>query len=302
VALTQAGEKARGATVYVTLEPCCHEGKSGACTEALIKAGVAKVVVACRDPYPKVNGKGIARLREAGIEVEDLESGETTQPYNHSTTQPLTLPARELNKGFFSVVQRGRPWVTLKIATSADGYIADAHGHSKWITGEKAREHGHWLRSINDAVLTGMGTVLADDPLLTVRLAGREDRQPVRIVLEGARSLPKEARMLKEGGEVWRYQSSEFRVQGSVLVELLETLAQRGITRLMVEAGSRLSGAFWKEGLIDELHWYRSPKIFGSGLPAFGEIPLTEALVAQGERCETLYLGEDVLKVVRFSR
>lgn len=282
-ALQQAGAQARGATLYVTLEPCAHQGQTPPCTDAIIRAGIATAVVACRDPHEKVGGRGIQRLRDAGIEV--IES-------------VCEAEAKALNCGFFSVVERRRPWVTMKVATSADGYIATGDGATGWITGEQARRHSHRLRSRNDAILTGIGTVLADDPQLTCRLPGLEHASPVRVVVDRQDRMPPRAKMLTDGGPpVWRY-GREKR-----LPEILEDLAQRGITRLMVEAGSRLNAALLCLGLVDELHWYRAPVIIGSGgLAAFGDNwdgPLDGR--PRMRVVEERVLGEDRLTIYRLA-
>lgn len=250
VALNRAGARAAGATLYVTLEPCAHHGKSPPCTEAIIRAGIARVVVGCRDPFPAVNGSGIAQLQQAGIAVEEV-SGDWRNP------------CRSVNAGFFSVVERNRPHVTLKIASSAEGFIAPAEGVQQWITGKASRRHGHLLRLRHDAILTGIGTVLADDPQLTCRLPGLEGFSPIRIVLDRQNRLPADARLLHDNGpEVWHYTDC------GNLPALLEQLAARGVTRLLVEAGNRLNTAFLQAGLVDEIYWYRAPTPLGQGLPA----------------------------------
>lgn len=276
-ALAMAGEAAHGAALYVTLEPCAHQGNTPPCTEAIITAGIAEVIIACGDPDNRVNGQGMQQLKDAGLKVsEGVCQGE----------------ARELNKGFFSRIQRQRPWVSMKIATSADGFIADANGKSKWITGELARRHGHWLRSRHDAILTGIGTVLADDPALTCRLPGLEDRSPQRIVLDRQGRMPKTAQMLKDGkGEVWIFDKS-YPDLNIVLAEL----AERGITRLLVEAGGGVSSAFLNAGLVDELYWYRAPTLFGTGLAAFDKLeqPFKGKIIKESQ------WGADSLTLYRF--
>lgn len=229
-ALAQAGAEARGATLYVTLEPCAHHGKTPPCAEAVIRGGIAQAVIACRDPDPRVNGKGIAALQQAGIEViEGICRAE----------------AEALNAGFFWVLRRGRPWVTLKLATDAAGRMIPPPD-ARFITGEAARAHGHLLRAENDAILTGIGTVLTDDPLLTCRLPGLADRSPQRVVMDRRGRLPAEARI----HPAWVYATSP--------AETLSDLAARGITRLLVEAGPTLSAEFLEQNLADEVYWYRS--------------------------------------------
>src|SRR5580700_3393612 len=185
-ALQRAGVAAKGATAYVSLEPCSHHGKTPPCAEALIVARIARVVAAVEDPDPRVSGAGIARLRDAGVKVE---------------TGLCADEAAELNAGFFCRVKHGRPLVTLKLATSLDGRIATPSGESRWITGEAARERAHLLRATHDAVLVGTGTALADDPLLTCRLPGLADRSPVRIVLDRNLRLPATLRLFTEARE-----------------------------------------------------------------------------------------------------
>jgi len=279
-ALAMAGNATKGATLYVTLEPCNHHGQTPPCVEAVIAAGIRKVVVACADPHAKASG-GIARLREAGLEVV---MGIEEQA------------AVALQCGFFSVLARKRPWVMLKTATSADGYIVTAEGESRWITGEAARQHGQMQRSRYDAILTGSGTVLADDPLLTCRIAGLEHRSPIRVVLDRRGRVSESAKILADGGpEVWRYDAP--------LPEVLADLAQRGITRLMVEAGGNISGAMLAAGLVDELYWYRAPVILGQGsAPAFNAA-LSGALAARpsAQLIETRAIGCDSLSIYRLT-
>jgi diaminohydroxyphosphoribosylaminopyrimidine deaminase/5-amino-6-(5-phosphoribosylamino)uracil reductase len=276
-ALAMAGADARGATVYVTLEPCAHHGHTSPCAEALIAAEVAEVVIACGDPDPRVNGAGVKMLRSSGIRV---------------TESVCEQEARMLNCGFFSRITRGRPWVTLKIASSADGFIADSTHQTTSITSALARQHSHLLRRRNDAILTGIGTVLADDPSLTCRLAGLEARTPQRIVLDRQHRLPPTARMLHDGkGEVWVL-NSEFCTLNSVLTHL----ADRGITRLMVEAGNQLNTSFIKANLIDEIYWYRAPPLLHEGLPAFDH-----PLEIEYKKTDSLTLGQDTLSIYRLS-
>src|SRR5882724_5724649 len=182
VALSQAGKLARGATAYVTLEPCAHHGQTPPCADALVAAGIARVVGATIDPDARVAGTGFARLESAGVKV---------------TRGVLEAEARALNLGFFRRVTEGRPLVALKIAQSADGYVADAQGNSRWITSEAARRHGHLLRARHDAILVGVGTVLADDPALTCRLPGLEHRSPLRIVLDSHLRMPLTSKLVR---------------------------------------------------------------------------------------------------------
>lgn len=242
------GHDVRGATALVTLEPCSHHGRTPPCCDALIAAGIARVVVAIQDPNPQVAGQGIARLRAAGIAVE---LGDTD----------AAAAAHELNIGFFSRMQRGRPFVRLKSAVSLDGRTALPDGRSQWITGEAARTDGHAWRKRAGAVLTGIGTVLADDPRLDVRLVPTA-RQPLRLVLDPQGRMPPGARILQPPGET--------RIVGpgrADLAALLAELGGQGINELHVEAGPTLSGAFLDAGLVDELLIYQAPLLIGEGRP-----------------------------------
>lgn len=238
-ALSMAGEAARGASVYVTLEPCAHQGQTGPCAQALIEAGVAQVIIGVRDPYPGVTGRGVALLREAGIEVIEGIEAEA---------------AATLHEGFFRTVRDARPLVSLKLATSLDGKLATASGLSQWITGPQARTYGHLLRAQHDAILTGIGTVLADDPALTCRLPGREADSPQRFVLDRRNRLPANAAI--HPCETLTH---------TTLTGALNALAGRGITRLLVEAGPTLSTALLQAGLVDWLYWFRAPLLIGAG-------------------------------------
>lgn len=270
------GHDVRGAIAIVTLEPCSHHGRTPPCCDALIAAGVGRVVVAVQDPNPQVAGQGIARLRAAGIAVE-LADAATADA------------ARELNIGFFSRMQRGRPFVRLKSAVSLDGRTALPDGRSQWITGEAARADGHAWRRRAGAVLTGIGTVLADDPRLDVRLVPTA-KQPLRLVLDPQGRLPPGARILQPPGEA--------RVIGpgrADLPALLDDLGREGINELHVEAGPVLSGAFLAAGLIDELLVYQAPLLIGEGRP-LATLPALPGL-AQAQRwrlVEALPVGEDL--------
>ncbi|MFP4002491.1 MAG: bifunctional diaminohydroxyphosphoribosylaminopyrimidine deaminase/5-amino-6-(5-phosphoribosylamino)uracil reductase RibD [Alphaproteobacteria bacterium] len=271
IALAQAGDAARGATAYVSFEPCAHHGQTPPCANALIEAGVARVVCALGDPDPRVNGRGLGLLREAGIEVR---------------TGVLEAEARRVAAGFLSRIERGRPLVTLKLATSLDGRIATASGHSRWITGPEARARGHLLRARHDAILIGSGTALADDPALTCRLPGLEARSPVRVVMDGQLRLPPDSALActaretpvwlvtragHEGAALSRLKERGVNVieiegpQGAPLepAHVLSMLAERGITRLLVEGGARVASAFWKAHLVDRVIWFRAPLALG---------------------------------------
>jgi diaminohydroxyphosphoribosylaminopyrimidine deaminase/5-amino-6-(5-phosphoribosylamino)uracil reductase len=265
------GADVAGATAYVTLEPCSHHGRTPPCCDALIAASLGRVVVAVGDPNPAVNGQGLARLRAAGISVE-LASAEDAQA------------SRELNLGFFSRMQRARPWVRLKVAGSVDGKTALANGVSQWITSAEARADGHAWRRRAGAVLTGIQTVLADDPMLDVRHVPTHC-QPVRVVLDSQLRLPPQARMLQSGAAVWLYTAlpdshpalAAWRERGLRVVSapaangrvdlhaVLNDLAAHGINELHVEAGATLNGAFAAAGLVDEWLIYLAPMLLGQG-------------------------------------
>ncbi len=272
------GESALGATAHVTLEPCSHHGRTAPCCEALINAGIARVVMAVQDPNPLVAGQGAARLRAAGISVDEGE---------------LASESRELNIGFFSRMQRGRPWVRMKAAVTLDGRTALDNGVSQWITGAAARTDGHTFRKRAGAVLTGVGTVLEDNPRLDVRLV-ETALQPLRVIVDSRLDTPPDARILDAPGSVRLYAAApdERRraallargaqvtlapgASGKVdLAEMLRDLGRAGINELHVEAGHKLNGSFVREGLVDEFLIYMAPKLVGTGreLAAFG--PLT---------------------------
>ncbi len=281
-ALAMAGAAARGATAYVTLEPCSHLGATPPCADALAAAGIARVVVATADPDPRVDGRGLARLRAAGIRVElGLRDAE----------------ARRVNEGFFMRICTGRPHVTLKLASSLDGRIATATGESRWITGPEARAEVHRLRAASDAVMVGTGTARADDPMLTVRLGqGTDRRQPVRVLIDPRLDLPVDMAAIRSAAEVptWLVATPaadpvrrrEREAAGCLVVEaetdaagaldlpsVLRALAARGLTRLLVEGGARLATNLLREGLVDRLLWFRAPMLIGGdGLAAIGPL------------------------------
>lgn len=268
VALQQAADKAEGATAYVTLEPCCHHGKTPPCSDALIAAGVARVVVAMEDPNPLVAGQGLQQLQLAGI---DTACG------------LLAAQAEALNPGFVQRMRIGRPYIRCKLAMSLDGRTAMASGESQWITGPAAREDVHRLRARSSAIMSGIGTVLKDDPSLTVRLEGDEAvRQPLRIVLDPHLSTPENARFLQQSGESLIVTAcSDEEVQERLrqagaevvclpngndavdLIALMPLLAERGINEILLETGAILSGALLHAGIIDELIVYMAPKLMG---------------------------------------
>jgi len=266
-AMAAAGGDVRGATVYVTLEPCSHHGRTPPCSEALVAAGVSRVVYACRDPNPRINGGGAAQLEAAGIEVE---------------AGVLETAARMLNPGFLSRMERGRPWVRLKLAASLDGRTALAGGESRWITGEHARADVQRLRARSSAVLTGAGTVRHDDPRLDVRLP-EAPRQPLRIIADPQLGTAPSARILKPPGEALllatdghdrarakALEAAGARIEvlpaadgGVDLAAALSRLAALEVNELHVECGPTLAGALWRAGLIDELVLYQAPVLLG---------------------------------------
>ncbi len=276
-ALHMAGSKAQGATAYVTLEPCSHHGRTPPCADALIAAGVARVVAAMQDPNPLVAGQGLERLRKAGIKVE---------------FGLMEAAARELNIGFHARMTRGVPWVRSKIAASLDGRTALNNGESKWITSEAARQDVQHWRARSCVVLTGIGTVLADDPQLNVR-SMVTPRQPLRAVVDSALRLPPDAQLLRQRG-LLVYTAAEDAAKAAMLeqagaqvvrapgadgqVDLqaaLRDLAARGANEVLVEAGSKLNGRLLKQDLVDELLLYLAPQLLGDlgrGMAALGEL------------------------------
>ncbi len=280
LALQQAAGNAQGATAYVTLEPCCHHGKTPPCTDALIAAGVKRVVVAMQDPNPLVEGKGIAKLRDAGIEVD---------------VGIMKAAAQELNPGFVSRMTRQRPYVRCKFGVSLDGRTALANGRSQWITGEAARHDVQRWRARSSAIITGVGTVLADDPRMTVRdVEMSVNRQPLRVVLDTNLSTPPSAKILKQDGRTIVVTTSEDTAGAGDLQEagaevlvvtdfdlnaLMGYLAeQESCNEVWIEAGSTLAGAFLQAGLIDELVLYYAPKIFGNSARGMFRLPEFESL------------------------
>ena len=297
VALAQAGEAAHGATVYVTLEPCAHFGQTPPCADALIAAGVARVLAAVEDPDPRVKGKGFEKLRAAGIEV---------------VAGVLEKEAAALNAGFFLRVTQNRPLVTLKIAQSKDGKTIRKSG-GQWITGEEARRFGHLLRAKHDAILIGTGTALADDPELTCRLPGMEDRSPQRIVLDTQLRLPTRSKLATtarqvpvlvmtaaQGGDALRAPGVEIveiakNDSGRLdLAAVLRELARRGITRLLVEGGATVAAAFLEADLVDRLEIFTAPIELGD--KGGGEIEGLAATHARSNPVETRMLGDDMLE------
>ncbi|MCR4404636.1 MAG: bifunctional diaminohydroxyphosphoribosylaminopyrimidine deaminase/5-amino-6-(5-phosphoribosylamino)uracil reductase RibD [Candidatus Acetothermia bacterium] len=285
LALEAAGEEASGADLYVTLEPCVHWGKTPPCVEWIIGAGIKRVIVAVRDPNPLVDGRGLARLRQAGIEVVE---------------GVLAEEARKLNEPFFKFITTGRPFVILKLAMSLDGRSATRTGESRWISNERSRELVHWMRSRYAAVLVGINTVLKDDPQLTARLEGARD--PWRIILDSEGRLPldaqvlrlesaaptvvattqgmppaKEEELLRRGARVWRLKSRAGRVD---LADLLARMGAEGLDSLLVEGGPTVAASFLEAGLVDKIVFFIAPKIVGgpvSAIAGSGVERLTEA-------------------------
>lgn len=295
-------EDVQGATVYVTLEPCAHHGRTPPCVEALVRARVGRVVAAMQDPNPQVAGKGFRRLQEAGIEV---------------LGGVLEEQAHEMNLGFLSRIEKGRPWIRVKIAASLDGKTALPNGESQWITSEAARLDGHRWRMKADAVMTGIGTVLTDDPQLTVRLP-EVVRQPVRIVVDSHLKTPLDAKVLAQG-TVWLFaaNASPLRIEalkekgaevfaaindtGRVDLEgMMRVLCEREINEVHVEAGATLSGALMEAGLVDELLLYMAPCCLGRGRDMLGirALPSLDDRIALDIR-EVTQIGGDLRIVAR---
>ncbi|MBL4589208.1 MAG: bifunctional diaminohydroxyphosphoribosylaminopyrimidine deaminase/5-amino-6-(5-phosphoribosylamino)uracil reductase RibD [Alphaproteobacteria bacterium] len=307
-ALEMAGDKALGATVYVTLEPCNNHGVTSPCVDELIEAGVARVVISCRDPFQtSEHSGGIQKFKDAGIIVDEGVLG------NESNA---------LNEGFFLFSQENRPFVSAKIASSLDGRIATKSGESKWITGSLSRQRGHIFRAMHDAVLCGIGTVLADDPSLTVRLDGHDGFQPVRIIIDRDLKIPLECKLVlsSKNHPVWIVcnegapsdKKKNLCDLGLILIELkpdldgrffaldvLQALAQKGMTRVLIEGGGDTISTFLREGMVDQLLWFRAPKIIGGdGVPA---LPILN--VEGMDEClrlsllESERLGDDILEI-----
>lgn len=304
-ALRRAGAAARGATVYISLEPCAHHGKTPPCADALIDAGVARAVVAIEDPFRRVAGRGLERMRGAGIDV--------VTGVGHDA-------AAALNAGFFMRIGDARPLFTLKTASTLDGRIATHTGESQWITGEPARARGHALRASADAVMVGVGTALADDPRLDCRLPGLADRSPVRIVVDSRARLPLTSRLVRTARETptWLLtlagQDARHRAFADAGIEVIEVapdadgnldlevgagaLGDRGLTRVLVEGGGRLAAGLLRAGLVDRLVWFRAPRLIGGdGLPAteaFGVDRLDQAPAFR--RIAVVEVGDDVME------
>lgn len=301
-ALQAAGERARGATAYVTLEPCAHTGSTGPCAEALVEAGVARVVAAMRDPFHKVDGAGFERLRVAGIAVED---------------GLMEAQARELNRGFLSRIVRRRPWLRVKLAASLDGRTATASGDSKWISGEASRRDVQRWRARSGALLAGAGTVLADDPQLTVRLGDdTEFVPPLRVVLDPGLATVARGRVREGDAPTLYLHAADAKVPRELTADhaavpvhrnlfdlkaVLQLLADRGVNEVQLESGATLAGAFLAEGLVDEVLLYVAPVLLGErSRPLFDGLHID----AMDERMrlgvvETRSIGEDLRILLR---
>jgi len=300
VALATAGECARGATAYVTLEPCAHTGRTGPCTQALIAAGVSRVVAAMRDPFAQVNGAGLACLQAAGISV---------------SCGMLESQARALNAGYLARIERRRPWLRLKLASSLDGRTALANGESKWITGAAAREDVMRWRARAGAILTGSGTVLADDPQLTVRLSAADNQRPwlppLRVVLDSRLSSLHCCQIRNADAPTLYIHAPGYAPPPDVSINhtdlplragkldlsaVLSYLAEQEINEIHVEAGARLAGALLRENVVDEVLLYIAPVLLGEhARPLFSGLDIhTMAQRFQLEMMETLPLGEDI--------
>jgi diaminohydroxyphosphoribosylaminopyrimidine deaminase/5-amino-6-(5-phosphoribosylamino)uracil reductase len=300
-ALTKAGDRARGATMYVTLEPCCHQGKTPPCTDAIIAAGIARVVVAMRDPFPQVGGGGLKRLAGAGIEVElGLHEAE----------------AQQLNAPYLKLITTGRPWIIAKWAMTLDGKIATRSGYSKWISGEAARRVGHQLRSRVDGIVIGRKTAQLDDPLLTARLENESPaRVATRIVLDSMAGLPSFSQLVRTapqyptliaaGPEASEKDLRRLTAAGCEvlpfaapsryerLIQLLDELGRRRMTNVLVEGGGNLLGSLFDASQIDEVHIFIAPKLFGgvrarSPIRGAGIEQVADALTLEGKQIQML--------------
>ncbi len=271
LALAVAGDRARGATIYVTLEPCSHQGRTPPCSRALIDAGIARVVVGAGDPDPRVSGSGIAQLLEAGVDV---------------ITAALAGEVERIDPGYFHHRRTGKPLVTLKLATTLDGQIAAADRTSRWITGEEARRDGHLLRSESDVIIVGAGTVIDDDPSLDVRLDDYRGRHPRPVVIGGSRRLPSGARLL--GRDPIVYVPRHFGIVDDEVVApsgnqvdlegVINDLGERGYVTALVEGGARLAASLIREGHVDRLVLYLAGKLgLGTGVPVFSGVFATLA-------------------------
>jgi len=298
IALEHAGKDAENATVYVTLEPCCHHGKTPPCTDALIKAGIKRVVIATGDPDQKVSGKGIIALKKAGIEI---------------STGICKKAADEINAGFFSKILKNRPLITLKIATTSDGKITMEPEKKSWFTGDKAKDFVHFLRMKNDAIMVGVGTILADNPKLTCRLPGLEKYSPIRIIMDSNLRTPETAEIIKTSDTTptWIFTNKKDKLGKAEIIEMqnkengminlknaLEKLAEKGITRLLVEGGTEIVKSFLSSGFVDKLIWISSDQAKGAKKAPDISI-LIKNYASRMHKEEEFFLGND--KVLIFS-
>ncbi|MCH7807175.1 MAG: bifunctional diaminohydroxyphosphoribosylaminopyrimidine deaminase/5-amino-6-(5-phosphoribosylamino)uracil reductase RibD [Proteobacteria bacterium] len=302
-ALQMAGAKAKGATAYVTLEPCAHQGETRSCARLLARAEVKRVIYSVSDPDPRTAGKGAEIMKKAGVQVD----------YGL-----LEEEAKALNKGYFLKQTEGRPLVAMKLATSKDGKIAKAEGVETCITGRQAREYSHRLRASHDAILVGIGTVLADDPDLTCRLPDKDVTSPVRIVLDTKLKIPLDSRLVQSAHEVPVWVVTEQTEIPPELIEkgveivsvnniknikqVLELIAQKGITRLLVEGGSGVNASFLKSGLVDDVYWFTAPylTIGHGGVPAIrgSDIKTPDDLTGFKKNREDK-LGKDIVEILK---
>jgi diaminohydroxyphosphoribosylaminopyrimidine deaminase/5-amino-6-(5-phosphoribosylamino)uracil reductase len=311
-ALRRAGELAKGATAYITLEPCSHTGQTPPCADALINAKINRVVIAMQDPDPRVSGRGIAKLKDAGLEVK---------------IKVLKSDSEQLNIGFINKIQLSRPSFSWKTATSLDGKIATTTGHSKWITEPDARQVGQLLRAKNDAVIIGIGTALVDDPDLTCRLPGCKKLSPIRIITDSQLRLPLTHKLVVSAHQfkTWIFtkknhnpeKSAQLQNEGISIFEcdegsdghldirkLSQNLAEKGLTRILIEGGAELSSSFLKHDLVDQIFWFRAPKMIGNdGLPVAKGLNIltidnTRAFTQQG----TYDIGPDRLEIYHRNR
>lgn len=301
VAIQDAGDQAQNTTAYVTLEPCSHHGQTPPCVDALINAGIRRVVIAAGDPDPRVAGQGVATLQAAGVEV---------------TEGVLAAESEKILKGYLKSRREGRPFVTVKIASSLDGRIALANGQSKWITGPRTRHFVHLLRSQHDAMLTAMGTVRADNPSLTCRLDGYSGRQPLRVISASQNNLAPDAVLVTSSDQsdvlVYAGKPTDPKLNDleTKIIDanekgypdprmMLEDLAERGITSVMVEAGGRFIASLMRAGVIDRLIWTRSAGLIGGdGLASMASLGLED--LSDGrifKREETRMIGDDVIEI-----
>ena len=304
-AINQAGEATKGATAYVTLEPCAHQGKTPPCADALIAAGIAHIHVAIEDPDPRTAGQGIEKLRAASIRVD---------------VGLCEIEAAFLNRGFISKISRERPWVTLKLATSFDGMIAWSSGTPQWVTSPASRDRGHMMRARYDTLISGIGTVLADDPAFTCRLPGLEGRTPQRVVFDRQGRTPAGGKLIASAdrGEIFIVTTEQGNVAlGDVMNVLGEDAIKTmddddidiekvlramtkfyGTTRVMVECGAALATSFLAGNHVDEIAWFKAPSILGKeGITALNGLTIEEALADGGfNPVDSLKIGEDVLE------